>query len=203
VNRGAKQNGRGASSAAMMGPRARTMTSSHGNDASAEHRRKLEALFSGGSAASSSAPAAPGLSASSMAMMGPSSSSSSAMPTERSVFASPRRQAGRRPSEYSLRLQAMRIAPDTQTFIVAADAFLAHHQLPDEMGLLIKVLQHTSERVLCNVMGQISFLLGQGRERPNIILSERLREIGERPITQATQSCLDGLRQQIEKLQQR
>jgi hypothetical protein len=155
----------------------------HGNDASAEHRRKLEALFSGSGG-------------------GNLTTTPTAMPTENNrVFASPRRQAGRKPSEYSMRLERLRIAREPTDVREAADAFLGHHQLPDDMDILLKVLQHPSEKVLCNVMGQISFLLGKRRAIATIILVDRLREIASRTITPATQCCLDGLHSQIKQLE--
>jgi hypothetical protein len=165
-----------------MGPRARTLTN-HGSDASAEHRRKLEALFSGGGS-------------------GSLSQTPTVAPLDNQrVFASPRRQVGRKPSEYSMRLERLRIAREPNDVREAADVFLKNHQLPDDMDILLKVLQHPSEKVLCNVMGQISFLLNKRRARATIILVDRLREIGSRAICKDTQDCLDGLHQQIKALE--
>lgn len=186
MNRGAKQNGRGASPAAIMGPRARTLTN-HGSDASAEHRRKLEALFSGGGSAPLS-----------QAM--PSVMPSAAPTENHRVFASPRRQVGRKPSEYSMRLERLRIAREPNDVREAADVFLKYHQLPDDMDILLKMLQHPAEKVLCNVIGQISFLLNKRRARATIILIDRLQEIGSRAISKDTQDCLNGLHAQIKAI---
>ena len=183
MNRGAKQNGRSASPAALMGPRARTLTN-HGSDASAEHRRKLEALFSGGGAGS----------------LSHTPPTVAPMDNQR-VFASPRRQVGRKLSAYSMRLERLRIAREPKDVREAADVFLKDHELPDDMDILLKVLQHPSEKVLCNVMGRISFLLNKRRARATIILVDRLKEIGSRTISKDTQDCLDGLHQQIKALE--
>lgn len=181
----------------MMGPRARTITG-HGNDASAEHRRKLEALFGGGSLGVSDTPT-PSLVAPAMALAA-AAPAPSTMRSQR-TFAAPRRQVNRRPSEYSMRLERLRIAREPDAIREAADVFLAHHQLPDDMDVLLKVLQHPSEKVLCNVMGQISYLLNQRRApRATIILVDRLREIGARAICAATRCCIEGLQQQIHAL---
>ena len=166
-----------------MGPRARTLTN-HGSDASAEHRRALEALFSGGGSGSLS-----------------SIPSVTPMDNQR-VFASPRRQVGRKLSDYSMRLNRLRAAREPNDVRDAADAFFKEkHQLPDDMDILLKLLQHPSEKVLCNVMGQISFLLSKRRARVTIILVDRLKEIGSRAISKDTQDCLDGLHQQIKALE--
>lgn len=183
MNRGAKQNGRGASPAAMMGPRARTLTN-HGGDASAEQMRKLEALFGGSSSGSS-------MSHTPMAM--PSSSPR--------TFASPRRQEGRELSKYTIRRRTLENAREPEAVRKAATDFLQHHALPDDMDILLKLLQHDSEQVLCDVMGLISLQLHKRRARATIILIDRLQEIASRNISKATQSCLDGLNQQIKALQ--
>ena len=159
-----------------------------GHDVSAEHRRKLEALFGGGIGHASPAPT-----------MAPAAAALSV--DAHRVFAAPRRQVGRKPSAYSMRLERLRIAREADAIREAADVFLAHHQLPDDMDVLLKVLQHPSEKVLCDVMGQISYLLNQRRAaRATIILVDRLREIGARPISDSTRCCIEGLQQQISKL---
>lgn len=158
----------------------RARTTTNGDDASAEHRRKLEALFSGGGA----------------------------MPMERHpsggggerVFSSPRKSLGRSPSEYRLRLERLRIAREPEEIKEAADAFLTHHQLPDDMEILLKVLQHPSERVLRDAMGQISSLIIQGRAGNTVILTDRLGEIANRDVEAATRSYIDGLRNQLATL---
>jgi hypothetical protein len=107
---------------------------------------------------------------------------------------------GRSPSEYRLRLERLRIAREPEEIKEAADAFLQHHQLPDDMDILLKVLQHPSERVLREAMGQISSLIIQGRVGNTIILADRLSEIGSRELEPATQSYIDGLRTQLAAL---
>jgi len=166
----------------MSSPRARTATQSE-DQASAQHRRKLEALFSGGGNGSAVTPASR-----------PQSSGG-----ER-VFSSPRKSLGRSPSEYRLRLERLRIAREPEEIKEAADAFLQHHQLPDDMDVLLKVLQHPSERVLREAMGQISSLIIQGRVGNTIILADRLSEIGSRELEPATRSYIDGLRNQLAAL---
>ena len=171
----------------MSGPRARTATRNNGDEASAEHRRKLEALFSGGAPG-----AAPGPSRSSAASTG-----------EQRVFASPRKSLGRSPSEYRQRLERLRIAREPEEIETAADAFLQHHQLPDDLDVLLKVLQHSSEKVLREAMGQISSLLIQGRVGSTIILEDRLNDLSGRVQEDATRSYVDGLRSQLASIKQR
>ena len=180
MNRGAKDNGRSTSGPARSSSRART-TTRNGDDASAEHRRKLEAMFSSG------------------ASEGSVSAPSSRAPGEK-VFASPRKSLGRSPSEYRMRLERLRIAREVEEIKEAADAFLAHHQLPDDLDVLYKVLQHPSEKVLREAMGQISSLLIQGRVNSTVILADRLNELSTRVSENATQSYIEGLRNQIATL---
>lgn len=178
MNRGDKGNGRATPGRVMTGPRARTATR-NGDEASAEHRRKLEALFSGGTA-------------------GPAPASTGRVtPVSERVFASPRKSLGRSPSEYRLRLERLRIAREPDEIKEAADAFLLHHQLPDDLDVLLKVLQHPSERVLREAMGQISSLLIQGRVASTIILADRLGDLSARVQEDATRSYIDGLRNQL------
>lgn len=183
MNRGANGNSR-ALRPALSSPRARTHSNSD-DAASAEHRRKLEALFSGGTHTSSVA------TASTTAHMGPTNGGNAR------VFSSPRRSLGRSPSEYRLRLERLRIAREPDEIKEAADTFLAFHQLPDDMEILLKVLQHPCERVLRDALGQISSLLIQGRANNTVILTDRLGEIGARHLEPATQSYIDGLRGQL------
>jgi hypothetical protein len=70
---------------------------------------------------------------------------------------------GRTPSEYRLRLERLRIARNNDELRDATDTFLQHHQLPDDPDILTKVMQHPSEKVVREAMGQISALLMQGR----------------------------------------
>lgn len=169
MNRGEKRNGRTAASRVM---------SSQGEEAKAshEHRQKLEALFGG--TTSAQAPAA--------------------RSAEPRVFASPRKSLGRSPSEYRLRLERLRIAREPEEIKEAADAFLMHHQLPDDLDVLLRVLQHPSEKVLREAMGQISSLIMQGRLPNTLILNDRLGELGARAdLEDATRSYIDGLRNQL------
>lgn len=181
MNRGTKSEDHG-SSHGMYNPRPRANQSSD-DAASAEHRRKLEAMFSGGSQSQAAAPAR----------------TPSAQTAPR-VFASPRRSLGRSPSEYRLRLERLRIARELDEIKEAADVFLNHHQLPDDMEILLKVLQHPSERVLRDAMGQISSLIIQGRAGSTIILTDRLSDIGGRALEPATQSYIEGLKSQLAML---
>ncbi len=150
---------------------------SQDND-SAEHLRKLEALFSGNG----------------------STHTSTAMPSMRShtaeprVFANPRRSHGKSPSEYRIKLERIRIARSPEEIQEAADSFLSQHQLPDDLDVLLKVLQHPSEKVLREAMGQISALLIQGRVASTMLLQDRLNDIETRISEASTQSYVDGLR---------
>ncbi len=161
----------------------------HGGDASAEQMRKLEALFGGSPKSGSSNGALSGPMPSSMTQSSPR------------AFASPRRQEGRELSKYTIRRRTLESARDPDAVRKAATEFLEHHALPDDMDILLKLLQHESEKVLCDVMGLISLQLHRRRARATIILVDRLKEIGSRNISEATQSCLDGLHQQIKALE--
>ena len=83
---------------------------------------------------------------------------------------------------------------------VAADAFLEHHQLPDDIEILIKVLLHPSEKVLREAMGQISALLMQGRLNSTVLVEDRLQTMSDRVTESSTISYISGLQQQINKL---
>ncbi len=80
----------------------------------------------------------------------------------------------------------------------ATDHFLQHHQLPDEADILFKVLQHPSEKVLREAMGQLSALLMQGRLTGTMMLADRLRELARTVEEEATISYIKGLRSQID-----
>ena len=142
---------------------------------SAEHRRKLEAMFGGG---------------------GSSAATSASAPTER-VFASPRKSTGRAPSEFRLRLERLRAAREPEEIREAADAFLRHHQLPDEPDILYKLLQHPSEKVVREALGQLSSLLMQGRISGTLLLADHLNRLEGRVQEDATRSYIEGIRAQI------
>jgi len=160
------------------------------DSASTEARRKLEALFSGGPGGTGG-PVAPG----------------EAKPVGRAlarqqevVFASPRRSLGRTPSEYRMRLERLRMAREVNDVKEAADAFLAHHQLPDDPDILFKLLLHPSEKVNREAMGQISALLMQARLTATVVLTDRLNTLAARAQEKSTHSYIEGLRAQIAKL---
>ena len=99
-----------------------------------------------------------------------------------------------------MRLERLRIAREVEEITEATDAFLAHHQLPDDLDVLYKVLQHPSEKVLREAMGQISSLLIQGRVNGTVILEDRLNEVAARVSEDATKSYIEGLRGQLASL---
>jgi hypothetical protein len=120
-------------------------------------------------------------------------------PQER-TFANQRRSGGRPPSDYRMKLERLRMAREPDELREAVDAFLANHQLPDEPEVLTKVLQHPSEKVAREAMGQISALLMQGRMVANVLLDERLKELEGRATEAATRSYIQGIQAQLASL---
>ena len=84
----------------------------------------------------------------------------------------------------------------------AADAFLEHHQLPDDAEVLYKVLLHPSEKVVREALGQLSSLLMQGRLVPSILLEDRLDALAARATEEATRSYVEGVRAQVRKVRE-
>ena len=155
-----------------------------------EQLQRLEALFSG------EAPPAPAA-----AKPAPSLKPGFGAPeTTRKVFANPRKSIGRAPSEFSMRRERLRIARSPEEVEEAADHFLAHHQLPDDPDILMKVLQHSKEPVLREAMGQFSSLIMQGRWTATFLLEDRLTELEGRVTEPATKSYIEGLRTQLSAL---
>lgn len=182
MNRGPGDRGRGPHE----GRSSRVNVRESDDQASAEHRRKLEALFQGGGNGGGAATPAP-------------APAPRQAPTER-VFASPRRSLGRSPSDFRLRLERLRIAREVEEIREAGDQFLAHHQLPDEPDILMKLMLHPTERVNREAMGQISALLMQGRMTPTFVLDDRLKELRERATEPATLSYVQGIEDQVATL---
>ena len=145
-------------------------------DVSAEHRRKLEAMFGGGGSGSHEAPVV------------------------KRVFSSPRRIVGRPPSPFKVRLETLRNAREPEEIERAADAFLKHHQCPDDMEILLKFLQHSSEKVQREALREISALVIQKRIGNTFLLTDRLSELATRELEPTTRSCVDGLRKQLATL---
>lgn len=181
MNRGPRERGSAGLPASGPSPRSKVFGSS--DDASAEHRRKLEALFgSGGSKPAGGNGPRP-------------------RPNEGRVFASPRKSVGRTPSEYRMRLERLRIAREIDEIREAADGFLQHHQLPDDVDILYKVLQHPAEKVVREALGQISSLISQGRINGSMILEDRLNGLSDKPeLESATRSYIEGVRSQLARL---
>jgi hypothetical protein len=166
------------------------------DEASAEHRKKLEAMFGGGGQATEKPKLADGEAG---APFGGVPSAKPRVASER-VFSSPRRSLGRSPSEYRLRLERLRMARDENEIREAADTFLQFHQLPDDPEILTKVMQHPSERVVREALGQISALLMQGRMAATVLIEERLRELESRCTEDATRSYVAGIQGQLQKM---
>ena len=184
MNRGPRERGRGGPVPAGPSPRSKVFGNS--DDASAEHRRKLEALF--GTTSDNGAKA-------------PVGEASRPRPGgEGKVFASPRKSIGRTPSEYRMRLERLRIAREVEEIREAADGFLQHHQLPDDVDILYKVLQHPAEKVVREALGQISSLISQGRINGSMILEDRLNGLSDRVTEEATRSYVEGVRSQLARL---
>jgi len=94
----------------------------------------------------------------------------------------------------------LRAAREVNEVKEAADAFLAHHQLPDEPDVLYRVLQHPSEKVVREALGQISSLLMQGRITNSVILESHLGTLAERVTEPSTRSYVEGVRTQVARL---
>lgn len=150
-------------------------------DEASEAKRKLEELFGGKGSSLSTR-----------------TSSRSRRSSSGEVFAAPRKSTGRSPSDYRLRLERLRMSREPDQIRAATDHFLEHHQLPDEVDILFKVLQHPSEKVLREAMGQLSALLMQGRLTGTMMLADRLRELARTVEEEATISYIEGLRSQID-----
>jgi hypothetical protein len=116
------------------------------------------------------------------------------------VFANQRKSMGRTPSEYRQRLERLRTAREVEEIRQATDAFLQHHQLPDDTDILYKVLQHPTEKVVREALGQISSLIMQGRIQGNVLLEGHLNALSERVQEAATRSFVDGVKSQIKKV---
>ena len=168
--------------------RPRRDTQRTADEESAEHRRKLEALFNSGQAP------APTREVGDSDVGTPFGKS---RPAREKVYSSPRRSLGRSPSEYRMRLERVRNARDSGDLRDAVDAFMQHHQLPDDPEILLKVLQHPTEKIAREAMGQISALMMQGRMPANVLLEDRLREIEGLAIEDATLSYVRGLQAQL------
>ena len=144
-----------------------------------EQRARLEALFGG----RSNGGAAPRHATASRASSGA------------------RRPMGRTPSEYRMRFERLRLAREPSDICEAADLFLRHHQVPDDVDILVKLLHHPGEKVLREAMGQLSSLIFQGRLHSTLLLRERLDAIEARPGLEAsTISLLQGLRGQLDHM---
>ena len=90
---------------------------------------------------------------------------------------------------------------DADAFRQAVDPFLSEHELPDDPEVLRRMLYHPDNKVLCRVMGHISGLLLQRRMGGTPVLLSTLSDLGRRhDLHVDTKSCLDGLRQQIERI---
>ncbi|MEL6543159.1 MAG: hypothetical protein AAFQ82_00945 [Myxococcota bacterium] len=151
----------------------------------ADSLKKLNALFGDSGGSTSSAPSRPRMTA-------------RGAPREQ-VFASPRRSNGRSPTEYRMRLERLRIASSPEEIREAGDAFMTHHQLPDETDVLMKLLRHPEERVVRESLGQLSSLIAQGRLSNGTLLRERLKELEARVQEDATKAYVHGVRDQLER----
>jgi hypothetical protein len=149
-------------------------------------KRKLEELFGGGK--NSTSP------------VGNSPMASAKRTTSGRVFAAPRKSTGRQPSDYRLRLESLRNAREPEQIKAAADHFLERHQLPDEADILYRVLQHPSEQVVRDALGQLSALLMQGRLEGLMLLQNHLKELSQRVTEDATHSYIDGMNHQLASL---
>ncbi len=179
MSRGPRERDRGGSSSSRGSP---------SDESSAESRQKLEALFNGGQGGGR------------RDERGGGGGGGGGGRRDGRVFASPRKSMGRSPSEYRMRLERLRIAREVEEIREAADAFLAHHQLPDDVDILYKVLQHPSEKVVREALGQIASLLMQGRTNGGIVLEDRLTALEERVTEDATRSFISGVRSQLERM---
>ncbi|OGQ90369.1 MAG: hypothetical protein A2289_00355 [Deltaproteobacteria bacterium RIFOXYA12_FULL_58_15] len=99
-----------------------------------------------------------------------------------------------------MRLERLRGAREPGEIKEAADIFLTHHQLPDDADVLFKILQHPSEKVVREALGQLSSLLMQGRIVAKLLLEEHLNTLANRVEEDATRSYIDGIRAQLQSL---
>ncbi|MEZ4271418.1 MAG: hypothetical protein R3C68_08290 [Myxococcota bacterium] len=157
-------------------------------DEASEARRKLEQLFSRGNHSEESPPAH----RSPMRAARPAPSGK--------VFSSPRKTPHRGFSEYRVRLERLRLAREPEEIQQATDAFLEHHQLPDDLDILYKVIQHPSEKIVREALGQFSSLMMQGRLTGTLLLKDRLKDLAARAQEDATRSYIEGIQGYLAKM---
>ncbi|MCK5689052.1 hypothetical protein KAI87_07275 [Myxococcota bacterium] len=136
-----------------------------------------------------------------MARRGGSGSTNRSRPvTAGRVFASPRKSNGRSPSEFRMRLERLRNARSEEEIKAAGDTFLKHHQLPDELDVLVKLLSHPSEKIIRESLGQISSLIMQKRVNAGLMLRDKLNQLKVTIQEEATHSFVDGVLTQVNKI---
>lgn len=94
-------------------------------------------------------------------------------------------------------MERLRIASSPEEIREAGDAFMAHHQLPDEPDILTKLLRHPEEKVVRESLGQLSSLIAQGRLGNGVILRERLKELATQVKEEATRAYVSGVMDQL------
>ena len=96
-----------------------------------------------------------------------------------------------------MRLELVRNAREPEEIQKALDAFLCHHQLPDDIDILYKAMQHPNEGIVRDALGQVASLLMQGRYNGSLLLEDRLKEIEGRATEQSTKLYIEGIRAQV------
>ena len=186
MNRSIRECGKSAASLPPISSRSKAFGNSE--DSSASHRRKLEALFQNQNPTPETT-------------VDPASRNTENA-REGKIFSSPRKSLGRSPSDFRLRLERLRIAREPEEIKEATDIFLQYHQLPDDIDILYKVMQHPTEKVVREALGQISSLLIQGRISGGMLLEDRLQQLSERAKEDATHAYIEGLRTQLAKMKE-
>jgi hypothetical protein len=103
----------------------------------------------------------------------------------------------RGPSQHKIRLERIKAATTSDELSQAIDVFVAHHELPGDLDVLLKVLHHPKEEVVRKGLAELVGMVQRGELSGTSVIGEALDELRGRVSQPETISYIDGLQQMI------
>ncbi len=101
------------------------------------------------------------------------------------------------PSAYRLRLERIKNAADDAERNAAISTFLASHELPGDIDVILKVLKHPDETIVRKGLSELVGMVERKEISGTSLVVEALAELEKRHPGQEVSSYIDGLRRMM------
>lgn len=103
------------------------------------------------------------------------------------------------PSVYKIRLERIRNAKNESELNSAIETFLTSHELPNDITIILKVLNHPNESFVRKGLAELVGMISRKELMGSSMVLDALNNLATRKLSAETQSYIDGIRGMLAK----